>query len=109
MNLYASLKINEKVIGIKKINETIFEVIVLSEELDKSNLLSKRRFDLNGNEINKIQVSIKNRSLISGNFYTINSNKIVGIGLYGKKNSNDAIGIYISSFLDNKLEYFKKI
>ena len=108
INLYASLKINEKVISIKKINETIFEIIVLSEDLDKSNFLSKRIFDLNGNEINRIQVSIKNRSLISGNFYTINSNKIIGVGLYGKKNSNDAIGIYISSFFDNKLEYLKK-
>ena len=108
VNLYSSLRINEKVIDIKKINESMFEVIVLSESLDKSNLISKRRYDINGNEINRIQTSIKNRSIISGNFYNINSNKTVGIGLYGNTNSNDATGIYVSNFLDNKLEYLRK-
>ena len=108
VNLYSSLRINEKVIDIKKINESMFEVIVLSESLDKSNLISKRRYDINGNEINRIQTSIKNRSIISGNFYNINSNKTIGIGLYGNKNSNDATGIYVSNFLNNKLEYLRK-
>ena len=106
-NLYASLKTNEKVLKIKKINQSIFEIIVISENFDKSNLISKRRYNINGNEIDRIQFSIENKHIINGNFYNIDNNKIIGIGLYALKNSNDAIGIYISSFSDNKLEYLK--
>ena len=105
-NLHASLNINEKIISINKINAYRFEINVLTKKLDKSNSISKRKYDINGNEIEKLNISINNKSIINGKFYEID-NKIIGIGFYGLINSNSPQGIYISSYINQTMEFIK--
>ncbi|MEO2084420.1 MAG: hypothetical protein ABGW65_02715 [Marinoscillum sp.] len=103
-NLHASLSINEKITSINKINSAKFEINVLTKKLDKSNSISKRKYDINGNEIEKLNISINNKSIINGKFYEID-NKIIGIGFYGLINSSSPQGIYISSHINQTMEF----
>ena len=105
-NLHASLSINEKIITINKINSNKFEINVLTEKLDRSNSISKREYNIEGNEIERITISLNNKSIINGKFYKIDNN-IIGIGFYGLMNSSSPQGIYISSHINQGMEFIK--
>ena len=105
-NLHASLSINEKIITINKINSNKFEINVLTEKLDRSNSISKREYNIEGNEIERITISLNDKSIINGKFYKIDNN-IIGIGFYGLMNSSSPQGIYISSHINQAMEFIK--